>query len=618
ANRYSPLDQISAENFGDLQIKWTWDGSAFPDVNARATPIYVDGMLISVAGERRHVVAIDANDGQTFWTFVEPPTFRWEYSMRKNHGKGVAYGEIDGRPVVYVIMPSFIMHALWADNGQPVEGFGGAIPIEGFPSTGSVDLLAALGHEYDVERGIPLERGYITSSSPPIVVGDVIVVGNSAEQGYNQSRVENVPGDILGYDARTGEHLWTFKVLPGPGEFGHETWENDAWQWTGDISSWAPLSADIERGIVYISTNGATMDFYGGFRPGDNLFSTTILALDSRTGERIWHYQTVHHDIWNYDNPQPPVLMDVTVDGEEIPALVQVTKQAFAYALNRVTGEPIWPIEERPVPASLMPGEKLSETQPFPTRPAAYEMQGLSEDDLIDFTPELRQEALRVLEPFHIGPLFQPPLHRDNDIGKRAALWCPGDVGGTNIDGTPSFDPETNILYVPSQKGCSSRLMVPGAERDLTIDLPTGTTIVDYAVGGQGGRPRVRGMPIWKPPYSRITAIDMNTGEHLWWIPTGGTPRSVLDNPALEGIDLPEAGSGSQAASIVTKNLLLYIADDSDGNGRLYGVNKATGEEIGSVALPASPRYGIMTFMHEGKQHIVVQMPNRLSAITLP
>ena len=616
--RYSPLDQINAENFGQLEVAWVWDGSEFPNVNARATPIYVNGKLISVAGERRHVVATDPGTGETLWSWVEPETFRWEYSMRKNHGKGVAYANVDGRDIIYVITPAFFLHALDAETGQPIEGFGGSVPIEGFPETGTVDLLAHLGHEYDVSDGIPLEVGYITSSSPAIVVNGVIVVGNSAEQGYNQSRQEMIPGDILAFDARTGAFKWKFDVLPGPGEFGHETWENDAWEWTGDISSWAPLSADPERGIVYIPTNGATQDFWGGFRPGDNLFSTSLIALDVQTGERVWHYQLVHHDIWNYDTPQVPVLMDVTVDGEAVPAVVQVTKQAFAYAFNRETGEPIWPIEERPVPASQMPGEKLSQTQPFPTRPAPYDMQGMLEDDLMDFTPQLRRMAIAAVADLQLGPLFNPPLHRDNNIGKTAALWCPGDVGGTNIDGTPAADPTTGILYVTSQKGCSARVMVPGHERDAREEAPTGKTISDFAVGGFGGTPRVQGLPVWKPPYSKITAIDMNTGEHLWWIPVGDTPDNVANHRLLEGVDLPNTGSGRQASQVVTATLLMYTGNGGDGTPYLYAVNKATGERLGQVELPGNPRYGIMTYMHEGKQHLVIQAPNMLMALRLP
>ncbi|WP_419859168.1 hypothetical protein [Candidatus Palauibacter irciniicola] len=615
--RYSSLDQIDAENFENLEVAWVWDGSDYPAVNARATPIYVDGMLISVAGEKRHTYAIDAGTGDKIWEYVEPETFRWEYSMRKNHGKGVAYGEIGGRAVVYMVSPAFFLHALWADTGEHVEGFGGPVDVPGFPASGVVDLLAGLGHEFDPYYGIPLETGYITSSSPPIVVNGVIVIGNSAEQGYNQSRRENVPGDILGYDARTGDFMWKFNVLPGPGEFGHETWENDAWEWTGDISSWAPLSADEERGIVYIPTNGATMDFWGGFRPGDNLFSTSLIALDVQTGERVWHYQLVHHDIWNYDTPQIPVLMDVTVDGEDVPAVVQVTKQAFAYTFNRATGEPIWPIEERPVPEGLMPGEALSPTQPFPTWPAPYDMQGLTHDDLIDFTPELREAAIEALDDYVIGPLFTPPLHRDNDLGKLASMWCPGDVGGTNIDGTPAADPETGILYVTSQKGCGSRIMVPGEERDAREPAQTGTTITKFAVGGFAGVRRVQGLPLFKPPYSRITAIDMNTGEHLWWIPVGDTPNSVLEHDALQGMDIPNTGTGRQAAQIVTSTLLMYTGEGSDGTSYLFAVDKATGERLGQVELPALPRYGMMTYMHEGRQHVVIQAPNTLMALRL-
>jgi quinoprotein glucose dehydrogenase len=616
--RYTRLTQITPANFSKLEVAWEWNGASFGEVLARPIPIYVDGMVITVAGDRRYVVAIDAGTGETLWTFREPPTFRWEYSMRKNHGKGVAYANVGGRDVVYVVTPAFFLHALDAHTGQPLEGFGGAVPIKGFPKTGTVDLLKDLGHPYDPYKGIPLEKGYITSSSPAIVVNGVIVVGNSAEQGYNQTRRENVPGDILAYDARTGKFLWKFNVLPRPGEFGHETWENDAWKWTGDISSWAPLAADPARGIVYVPTNGATQDFWGGFRPGNNLFSTSLIALDVKTGKRVWHYQLVHHDIWNYDTSTGPVVIDVTVGGRRVPAIAQATKQAFVYAFNRVTGEPLWPFEERPVPTSKIPGEKLSRTQPFPTKPAAYDMQGLAERDLIDFTPALRAEALKILERFDFGPFFQPPLHRDNDRGKIAAVWCPGDVGGTNIDGTPAFDPESGILYVPSQKGCSSRIMVPGKERDAKIERPTGVTISDYAVGGSAGGLSVQGLPIFKPPYSRITAIDMNTGEHLWWIPVGETPDRIRNHPALKGVEIPNTGNtGRQAAQIVTPSMLLYAAEAHDGTPHVFAVDKRTGKELGRVKVPRPVRYGMITYMHQGKQHLVVQMPGGIAALRL-
>ena len=574
-------------------------------------------MLITVAGERRYVIAMDAGTGETLWTFREPSTFRWEYSMRKNHGKGVAYANIDGRDIIYVVSPGFFLHALDAHTGQPIAGFGGQVPIDGFPETGSVDLLEDLGHPFDPYAGIPLEIGYITSSSPPIVVNGVIIVGNSAEQGYNQARPENVPGDILAYDARTGEHLWKFNVLPGPGEFGHDTWENDAWEWTGDISSWAPLSADPERNLVYIPTNGATQDFWGGFRPGDNLFSTSLIALDVRTGERKWHFQLVHHDIWNYDTSTAPVLMDVIVEGEEIPALVQITKQAFAYAFNRETGEPIWPIVERPVPPSRIPGEHLAETQPFPTRPAPYDLQGLAEDELIDFTPELRQEALALLEDFDYGPFFQPPLHRDNPRGKRGAIWCPGDVGGTNINGTPAADPETGIIYITSQKGCTSRRSFPATSATPGSPNPQERRSATSPSGKVFG-PTFRDSPSSSLLTAGLPAIDMNTGEHLWWIPVGDTPNRILGHPALQGVDIGNTGSGQQAAQLVTPTLLFYTGNGSDGTPYLYAVNKASGERLGQVELPASGRYGMMTYTHRGRQHIVVQIQGGLVAVTLP
>ena len=625
--RYSGLTQITGDNFSDLEVAWEYDASHLGSVNARSTPVYVDGMLINVHSEYRSVVATDAGTGEEIWTYTEPETFRWAYSMRKNHGKGVSYANIDGRDVVYLISPAFFLHALDAHTGQHIEGFGGQIDIEGFPATGVVDLLGpnGLGYEYDdAADGIPLEQGYITSSSPAIVVNGVVVVGNSAEQGYNQTRAEMIPGDILGYDARTGEHLWKFDVIPGPGEVGHETWENDAWEWTGDISSWAPLSADPDLGLVYIPTNGATQDYYGGFRPGDNLFSGSLLALDVETGERRWHYQLVRHDIWNYDTPQVPVLGDVMIDGVRTPIVAQATKQAFLYVFNRETGEPIWPIVDRPVPQSKIPGEQLAATQPFPTKPAAYDMQGLSEDELIDFSPELRQKAIEALEDFEIGPLFMPPLHRDNDIGKRAALWCPADVGGTNIDGTPAFDPESGIIYVPSQKGCGSRIMIPGAEKDdggVAEDLtaqPTGTTINAWVPGSAASPGRVEGLPIWKAPYSRITAIDLNTGDHLWYVPIGDTPRNVLEHPAVSSGPDPRTGSGRQAALFATPAMVVYAGHDSDNDPHLFAIDKATGEELGRVEIPAANRYGMMTYQHDGRQYIVVNTNGGNFALALP
>ena len=616
--RYLPVDEITPDNFHELEEAWVWDGASFNAASGRSTPSYVNGKIITVVGPRRYVVALDAKTGETIWSYGEPKTGRWEYSMRKDYGKGVAIAEVNGRKVVYIISPAFFLTALDLETGIPLEGFGKPVPIEGFPRTGVVDLLADLGHPYDPDAGIPLETGYITSSSPPIVVNGTIIVGNSAEQGYNQSRIENIPGDILAYDAASGDFKWKFNVIPRPGEYGHETWENDAWQWTGDVSSWAPLSADQDLNLVYIPTNSATIDFYGGFRPGDNLFAASLIALDADTGRRAWHFQMVHHDIWNYDTPTAPILLDVNIDGRDVPAIMQATKQGFVYAFNRETGEPLWPIVERPVPVSRVPGEKLATTQPFPTKPEPFDLQGLSIDDLVDFTPELRRLAIEAVAEFQLGPMFNPPLHYDNELGKTAALWCPGGGGGANITGPAAADPETGILYVTSSTGCTARVLGPGAEADLRWELPTGTTFAAYAVVRSTSPGRIQGIPITKPPYSRIQAIDMNTGDTLFTLPVGETPDSIANHPLLAGVDIGNTGSGAKAAMVVTKNMLIYSGSIGDGTPTLFAVDKMTGEELARLEVSALSRYGMMTYQHDGHQYLMLQNGPKLTALALP
>jgi glucose dehydrogenase len=621
--RYTPANNITPQNFGELKEAWVWDGASFDAASGRSTPSYVDGKLFTVAGPRRHVVAMDPMTGETLWSYREPNTFRWEYSMRQDYGKGVAYAEVNGKGVVYIISPAFFLTALDADTGAPLEGFGNPVPIEGFAQTGVVDMLADLGHEFDPYYGIPKEVGYVTASSPPIVVNGVVVVGNSAEQGYNQSRIENIPGDILAYDAETGEFKWKFNVIPQPGEFGHDTWENDAWQYTGDVSPWAPLSADADLGLVYIATNPPTVDYYGGFRPGDGLFGTSLIALDAQTGERRWHFQLVHHDVWNYDIPTAPIVMEVQQNGRTIKAVAQATKQTLLFAFNAETGEPLWPIEERPVPQSLVPGEKLSPTQPFPTKPAPYDLAGLSVDDLIDYTPELREQAIAALADWEIGPLYNPPLHRDNDLGKRGSLWCPGDGGGSNITGPAAADPESGIIFLTSQSACSAHTLVPGDEADLRYMTDNGTTTTgvtpaQYANGAGGGAPRhPSGLPLMKPPYSRITAIDLNTGEHLWMIPIGETPDRIRNNPALAGIDVGNTGTGAQAPMLVTPSMLVYAGDVSDGTPHLFAIDKMTGNELARIPVSAASRYGMMSYVHQGEQYIILQTGSKLTAMSL-
>jgi quinoprotein glucose dehydrogenase len=647
SNRYTTLTQINPSNFWRLETAWDWVGAEDAGVdlgggvNARSLPIYVDGKLITTSGPFRTVVALDPATGETMWSFQEPNTFRREYSMRANHGKGVAYAEVPGRGgVVFISTPGFFLHALDADTGQPLENWGERVPIEDFPRSGSVDLVQDLiadwgpwqehvraGGEYDPDQGLPLELGYITSSSPPIVVNDVVIVGNSAEQGYNQSRIEMVPGDILAYDAATGAFKWKFNVIPRPGEVGHETWENDAWMWTGDVSSWAPLSADPERGLVFIPTNGATIDYFGGFRPGDNLFSSSLIALDVETGERVWHYQLVRHDIWNYDTPVAPIVMDVTVDGERIPGIFQASKQSFLYAFNRETGEPIWPIEDRPVPQSRVPGEQLAPTQPFPTRPAPYDLQGRTEEHLIDYTPELRARALEVAQRGHyFAPLFNPPAVAGDTLAPGWGRVCGGSTGGVNITGPAAADPVDGVIFITSHAGCSQATVVPGVEADR--DDATGVTVSDWARGG--GMPQrpvaenVDGLPLWKGPQGRISAIDMNTGEYLWVIPNGDAPaeqqEEIRSHPLLQGVPNVEAnrGRGGHSAMLVTPDLLLATGQTSDNTPRLFAIDKNTGERVGQVQTRARGAYGIMTYMHEGRQYIVLPVQGGYTTLALP
>ena len=607
SSRYTPLDQVNAANFEELEVVWRWKAANYgpePDFIYRATPLYVKGRLYTVAGQRRAVVAIDPATGETLWMYRMKPNPRWQASTRKNYGKGVAYAEVNGRDIIYLITPGYYLVALDADTGQPIPGFG---------INGVVDLHLGLG-DYSVhpDRGL-LPFGDITSSSPPIVVNGVVVVGNSHDRGYYPDRKENVPGHIRGYDAATGEMKWIFHVVPQPGQHGHDTWEGDSWTYTGNVSAWAPLSADSDAGLVYIPTDTPSNDYYGGDRLGDNLFGTSLIALDAATGERRWHFQMVHHDVWNMDNPNAPKVLDVTVNGRRTPIVVETTKQGWAYVLNRETGEPVWPMEERPVPQSDIPGERTSPTQPFPTKPAAFELQGMTEDHLIDFTPALRAEAVEIARNYRMGPMFTPPSLAAAADGTQGAFVVPGANGGANIPGGSSVDPETGVLYVASQRGHSVISMVPGESRGSNAG---------YVSQGPGGIRGPQGLPLLKPPYGAITAIDLNTGEHLWRIPNGDTPEEVREHPALRGVELPVTGKNGHANIITTRTLVIY-GEGRGGEPILHAVDKRTGEEVGRVRLPATTNTAPMSFLHDGRQLIVVAVAGpgveaELVALALP
>lgn len=416
---------------------------------------------------------------------------------------------------------------------------------------------------------------------------------------------------MRGYDVHTGKLLWTFHTIALAGEFGNDTWENGSWKYTGNTAVWAPMSADEELGYVYLPVEMPTGDVYGGHRRGNNLFGDSLVCLDARTGKRIWHYQLVHHDTWDYDNPAAPVLLDITVNGRRIKAVAQVTKQAFTFVFDRVTGEPVWPIEERPVPQSDVPGEKSSPTQPFPTKPAPFDRQGLTESHLIDFTPKLKAEAMRVASQYRSGLVFTPPIIRDSDGGKRATLQLPGAGGGANWQGAAA-DPETGFLFIPSSTDPYTSA--------LTHD-PKRSTMDYIAAGGLGG-PKVMGLPLFKPPWGRITAYDLNTGDRLWMIPNGETTDAVKNNPALKGIDTSKFGNSTRASLLVTKTLL--FAASGRGDPAFRALDKKTGAVIFKMNLPGTTSGGPMTYLMNGREYIVVavaEVPGgapELVALTLP
>ncbi len=474
--RYSALSQIHAGNVKDLAIAWRWKAQNFgrrPEINWEVTPLFANGVLYFTAGTRRDAVAIDAATGETLWMYRLDEGVRGSSAVRFNN-RGLAWwsdGKGDDR--VVLISPGYQLIALHAKTGLPVENFG---------SHGIVDLFEGLDRP-------EMKPGQIGSTSPPIIVRDVVVVGGALAAGTAPSSKQNVPGYVRGYNVRTGERVWTFHTIPQAGEFGNQTWQQDSWKYTGNTAVWAPMSADEELGYVYLPVETPTGDYYGGHRPGDNLFAESLVCLDARTGRRIWHYQFIHHGVWDWDIPTAPTLLNITVGGRAIKAVAQITKQAFVYVFDRVTGQPVWPIEERPVPQSDTPGEKTSPTQPFPSRPAPFDRQGFSEADLIDFTPELKAEALKIASQYRMGPIFTPPSVIDAN-GKKGTLMLPATVGGGNWQGGVA-DPETGILYVPSVTSPSTAALVKGAPRsDMDWVARMGTS-------AQGPR----GLPLVKPPW---------------------------------------------------------------------------------------------------------------------
>lgn len=526
------------------------------------------------------------------------------------------------------------------------------LAISSFGNNGLVDLTEGL------DRAV-VKPGTIGSSSPAIVVRDSVVVGAALLSGGAPPTKENVPGYIRGFDVRTGKKLWTFHTIPQKGEFGNETWENDSWKYTGNTGAWAPLAGDEELGYVYIPVEMPTGDYYGGTHPGDNLFSDSLVCLDARTGKRIWHFQEVHHDIWDMDIAAPPIVTNIVVDGKPVKAVASMSKQGFTYVLDRVTGKPVWPIEERPVPQTDVPGEKTAPTQPFPTKPPAFEKQGTSLDDLIDFTPEIKQKAIEIANQYKLGPLFTPEILADAN-GKRGTLLSPSHVGGSNWEGG-AFDPETGMLYEASVNNPDALAVAPADPSRSDMGYVGGRGGRGGAGGGRGGaggggrgggagqgrgggfaggetegRPAARmnigpeGLPLTKPPYGSITAVDLNKGDIAWRIASGDTPDYIKNHPLMKGIDIPKTGRPSRPPLMVTKTLL-FSADGNNlfngmpgGGGNTFrAIDKKTGAIVHEMQLPAMATGIPMTYMVNGQQFIVVAVgaagfPAELVALALP
>ena len=599
STRYAPLDQINRDNVADLEVKWRWQTDNFgprPEINSQVTPLMVDGVLYATVGTRRDVVAIDAGTGETLWMWRIDEGLRGEVSPRKN-SRGVSYWTDGSAARIIYITQGYQLISLDAHTGRPDPAFG---------TDGVVDLFDGL------DRPRPRE-GEIGATSPPMIVKDVAVIGG-ALTAFAPDR-ENIAGFVRGYDVRTGERRWIFHTIPLPGEFGNETWENDSWSYTGNTAVWAPMSADLDLGYVYLPVETPTNDLYGGDRPGDNLFAESLVCLDAETGERVWHFQFIHHGIWDWDIPTAPILIDVAVDGRPIKAVAQVTKQAWTYVFDRATGEPVWPIEERPVPQSTLPTERASATQPFPTKPDPFDRQGISVDDLLDFTSELNAEAQRIASEYQLGPIFTPPSAPGTD-GRRATLMLPAMTGGANWQGG-AVDPETGVLYVSSATNPMPIVpRIPGAQSAR----PAG--------GGGRARPRPEiegcgamgplGLPLVKPPWGRITAIDLNSGEHLWMVPNGDTPDCVKNHPALEGLDIPPTGKPERGGILVTKTLVfagegsgLFAVPRDSGGPAFRAYDKQTGEVLAELELPANQSGLPMTYMLDGTQYIVMAVSAR-------
>ncbi len=622
--RYRPFDQINASNFNDLEVAWRLKTDNFgnrPEYKLEGTPLMVNGVLYTTAGSRRAAIAIDAATGELLWLHGEHEGKRGAAAPRQLSGRGLAYWSDGKEERIFYFTPGYRLVCLDAKTGARVPSFG---------KDGIVDLKLD-----DDQTILPdLVTGEIGLHSTPIVAGDTVIVGAAFREGFTPSSKRNNKGYVRGFDVRTGKRLWIFHTIPKKNEFGYDTWLNGSAEYTGNTGVWTQITVDEQLGLVYLPVESPTGDFYGGHRPGNNLFGESLVCVDLKTGERKWHFQLVHHPLWDMDLSSAPILADITVNGRAVKAVAQPSKQGFLYIFDRVTGKPVWPIEERPVEVGSVPGEWYSPTQPIPSKPAAYSRNGVSIDDLIDFTPDFRKQAEALVSRYHLGPVFTPPVVSKID-GPLGTLTLGTADGGTNWPGG-SYDPETHVLYAFACNACLEPIgLVPPPKELSDMNYVYGTAGKEVRMINAAGtdssadalkpvkKPagssdewavlNVDGLPLIKPPYGTISAINLDTGEIVWQIAHGETPDLIRNHPALKGLKIPRTGQETwNVGTLVTKTLVIAgdgmvtTGPDHPRGAMLRAYDKKTGKEVGAIYMPAPESGSPMTYMLNGKQYIVV------------
>ena len=643
-SRYSPQDQINTSNFNKLELAWHFKTDALgahPEYKLEGTPIEVNGTVYSTAGSRRAVVALDAKTGELKWVYSINEGIRAAISPRQLSGRGVSYwtdGSGDER-IIY-ITTGYRLVELNAKTGQPIENFGehGVIDMK-------VGAYTGVAGQPGVYKQIDLVTGEIGLHTTPTVVGDTVIVGSSMKEGFQPTTQNNTKGIVRAWDVKTGKLIWTFHDVPQKGEFGYDSWEKGSADMNGNAGVWTGITVDPELGNVYLPIEDATNDVYGGSRLGNDLFADSLVCVDLKTGKMKWYFQFVHHPIWNYDITSPPLLADITVDGKPIKAVAVPSKQAWLYVFDRVTGKPVWPIIEKPVPQSDTPGEKTAKTQPFVTKPAAYARNSFDPKDLIDFTPELHAKALELLKQYRVGPMYTPAVLGKIE-GPYKTLSLNNASGGTNWPGG-GYDPETQTAFVPAINGgiVTRGLVVPPegysdarylegeAGQTFSVALGPGfgsasdapkigtdtaklNAILAKMTVPKPAKPPARftvdGLPLLKPPYGTLTAINLNTGDFRWQVPHGDTPDEIKNNPALKGITLPKTGQAGNVGLAVTHSLVIsgdpqYSTSPGHPRGAmLRGYDKMTGQQAGEIWIPAPQSGSPMTYAYDGKQYIMV------------